>query len=149
MQFCLGDGSPSLKMFDSFDSLFWESSRFSCSQAHRHAGNVGSQQQTCLLLHFPSILSVFRTGRTVLLTLRNIRTCCEYGAKHIWVVCRKRNLTCPRVVSWFINQARMPGSCFCFVICFLSRKNHGITSANLSNLSWYNYLVPSQEAAMQ
>jgi hypothetical protein len=35
------------------------------------------------------------------------------------------------------------------VICFLSRKNHGITSANLSNLSWYNYLVPSQEAAMQ
>ena len=107
MQFCLGDGSPSLKMFDSFDSLFWESSRFSCSQAHRHAGNVGSQQQTCLLLHFPSILSVFRTGRTVLLTLRNIRTCCEYGAKHIWVVCRKRNLTCPRVVSWFINQARI------------------------------------------
>ena len=107
MQFCLGDGSPSLKMFDSFDSLFWESSRFSCSQAHRHAGNVGSQQQTCLLLHFPSILSVFRTGRTVLLTLRNIRTCCEYGAKHIWVVCRKQNLTCPRVVSWFINQARI------------------------------------------
>ena len=107
MQFCLGDGSPSLKMFDSFDSLFWESSRFSCSQAHRHAGTVGSQQQTCLLLHFPSILSVFRTGRTVLLTLRNIRTCCEYGAKHIWVVCRKRNLTCPRVVSWFINQARI------------------------------------------
>lgn len=38
-------------------------------------------------------------------TMENIRTCCEYRAKHIWVVCRKRNLTCPRVVSWFINQA--------------------------------------------
>ena len=40
-----------------------------------------------------------------LLWLRNIRTCCEYGALHMYVVCRKRNLTCPRVVSWFINQA--------------------------------------------
>ena len=37
--------------------------------------------------------------------VRNIRTCCEYGCKQIYVVCRKRNLTCPRVVSWFINQA--------------------------------------------
>ena len=43
----------------------------------------------------------------LLRTLRNIRTCCEYRAKHIWVVCRKRNLTCPRVVSWFIDQARI------------------------------------------
>lgn len=41
-------------------------------------------------------------------TMENIRTCCEYGAKKIYVVCRKRNMTCPRVVSWFINQADPP-----------------------------------------
>eukprot|EP00913_Durusdinium_trenchii_P025046 g23510.t1 len=41
-------------------------------------------------------------------TMENIRTCCEYGMKHIYLVCRKRNLTCPRVVSWFINQASPP-----------------------------------------
>lgn len=40
--------------------------------------------------------------------MENIRTCCEYGMKHIYLVCRKRNLTCPRVVSWFINQASPP-----------------------------------------
>jgi len=38
-------------------------------------------------------------------TMENIRTCLEYGVKHIYLLCRKRNLTCPRVVSWFINQA--------------------------------------------
>ena len=26
----------------------------------------------------------------------------------MYVVCRKRNLTCPRVVSWFINQVGCP-----------------------------------------
>ncbi|CAE7892788.1 unnamed protein product, partial [Symbiodinium microadriaticum] len=38
-------------------------------------------------------------------TMENIRTCCEYGAMQMYVVCRKRNLTCPRAVSWFINQS--------------------------------------------
>lgn len=41
-------------------------------------------------------------------TMENIRTCCEYGCKHLYVVCRRRNMTCPRVVSWFINQADPP-----------------------------------------
>lgn len=35
----------------------------------------------------------------------NVRTCCEFGAKKIYMVCRRRNLACPRMVSWFINQA--------------------------------------------
>ncbi|CAJ1393645.1 unnamed protein product [Effrenium voratum] len=54
------------------------------------------------------------TGKRVIIhghgafTMENIRTCCEYGAMHIDLVCRKRNLTCPRVVSWFINQASPP-----------------------------------------
>jgi len=41
-------------------------------------------------------------------TMENIRTCLEYGVKHIYVVCRKMNLTCPRMVSWFINQSNPP-----------------------------------------
>lgn len=41
-------------------------------------------------------------------TMENIRTCLEHGVKHIYVLCRKRNLTCPRIVSWFINQSDPP-----------------------------------------
>lgn len=41
-------------------------------------------------------------------TMENIRTCLEYGSKHITVLCRKMNLTCPRPVSWFVNQADPP-----------------------------------------
>lgn len=41
-------------------------------------------------------------------TMENVRSCFEHHSKKVYVVCRKRNLTCPRVVSWFINQAN-PG----------------------------------------
>uniref|UniRef100_A0A7S2QF90 Uncharacterized protein n=1 Tax=Zooxanthella nutricula TaxID=1333877 RepID=A0A7S2QF90_9DINO len=41
-------------------------------------------------------------------TMENIRTCLEESAKHIYVLCRKMNLTCPRPVSWLINQANPP-----------------------------------------
>lgn len=41
-------------------------------------------------------------------TMENIRTCLENRAKHIYVLCRKVNLTCPRPVSWFVNQANPP-----------------------------------------
>lgn len=37
--------------------------------------------------------------------VENIRTCCEYSCKKIWLICRRKNLSCPRVTSWFINQA--------------------------------------------
>lgn len=43
-------------------------------------------------------------------TMENIRTCLEWGVKHIYLLCRKRNLTCPRLLSWFINQAHPPVS---------------------------------------
>merc|ERR1712032_1791821 len=42
--------------------------------------------------------------------MENIRTCLENSAKHIYVLCRKMNLTCPRPVSWFINQSNPPTS---------------------------------------
>lgn len=38
-------------------------------------------------------------------TMENIRTCLEESCKHIYVLCRKINLTCPRIASWFVNQA--------------------------------------------
>mmetsp|Transcript_24640 Transcript_24640/g.56883 ORF Transcript_24640/g.56883 Transcript_24640/m.56883 type:complete len:678 (-) Transcript_24640:33-2066(-) len=53
-------------------------------------------------------------GKTVVIhghgafTMENIRTCLEYGSKKMYVLCRKMNLTCPRAVSWFINQSNPP-----------------------------------------
>eukprot|EP00403_Amphidinium_massartii_P018957 CAMPEP_0178430036 /NCGR_PEP_ID=MMETSP0689_2-20121128/31111_1 /TAXON_ID=160604 /ORGANISM="Amphidinium massartii, Strain CS-259" /LENGTH=570 /DNA_ID=CAMNT_0020051877 /DNA_START=332 /DNA_END=2041 /DNA_ORIENTATION=- len=53
-------------------------------------------------------------GKTVVIhghgafTMENIRTCLEFASKKIYVLCRKMNLTCPRPVSWFINQANPP-----------------------------------------
>ncbi|CAJ1360802.1 unnamed protein product [Effrenium voratum] len=46
--------------------------------------------------------------------VENIRTCCEYSAKKIYMVCRRRNLACPRVCSWLANQSDppIPGSLF-------------------------------------
>jgi hypothetical protein len=41
-------------------------------------------------------------------TMENIRTCLEHSVKKIWLLCRKRNLICPRPVSWFINQSNPP-----------------------------------------
>ncbi|CAK0868368.1 unnamed protein product, partial [Prorocentrum cordatum] len=38
--------------------------------------------------------------------LENIRTCLEYNARKIYLVCRKKNLAMPRVTSWLINQSQ-------------------------------------------
>mmetsp|Transcript_21045 Transcript_21045/g.44885 ORF Transcript_21045/g.44885 Transcript_21045/m.44885 type:complete len:642 (+) Transcript_21045:55-1980(+) len=35
--------------------------------------------------------------------VENIRTCCEHGVKKVWLVCRRKNLCCPRYCSWLIN----------------------------------------------
>mmetsp|Transcript_136360 Transcript_136360/g.303954 ORF Transcript_136360/g.303954 Transcript_136360/m.303954 type:complete len:656 (-) Transcript_136360:45-2012(-) len=39
--------------------------------------------------------------------VENVRTCCEYNAFRIYMVCRRKNLACPRVCSWLINQTGM------------------------------------------
>jgi hypothetical protein len=41
-------------------------------------------------------------------TMENIRTCLENCCKKIYLLCRKLNLTCPRPISWFINQSNPP-----------------------------------------
>jgi len=40
--------------------------------------------------------------------VENIRTCCEFGVHQIYLVCRRRNLACPRVVSWMANRTFAP-----------------------------------------
>jgi len=40
--------------------------------------------------------------------VENIRTCCEFGTGQIYLVCRRRNLACPRVASWMANRTFNP-----------------------------------------
>jgi len=40
--------------------------------------------------------------------VENIRTCCEFGVHQIYLICRRRNLACPRVCSWMANRSFMP-----------------------------------------
>lgn len=53
-------------------------------------------------------------GKTVMIAghgafgVENIRTCCEFSTKKIYLVCRRKNLACPRVCSWLANQSNPP-----------------------------------------
>ncbi|CAE7545732.1 unnamed protein product [Symbiodinium natans] len=40
--------------------------------------------------------------------VENLRTCLEYSCRQAYMICRRKNLACPRVVSWFINQSVNP-----------------------------------------
>jgi len=40
--------------------------------------------------------------------VENIRTCIEFGVKQIYLVCRRTNLACPRVISWMANRSLNP-----------------------------------------
>lgn len=37
--------------------------------------------------------------------VENVRTCLEHGASKVWLICRRKNLAMPRMLSWFINQS--------------------------------------------
>jgi len=60
--------------------------------------------------------SVAVTGKDIMIAghgafgVENIRTCCEFSSKKIYMVCRRKNLACPRVCSWFANQSDPPVS---------------------------------------
>eukprot|EP00406_Dinophysis_acuminata_P001195 CAMPEP_0179212188 /NCGR_PEP_ID=MMETSP0797-20121207/962_1 /TAXON_ID=47934 /ORGANISM="Dinophysis acuminata, Strain DAEP01" /LENGTH=587 /DNA_ID=CAMNT_0020917763 /DNA_START=1 /DNA_END=1761 /DNA_ORIENTATION=- len=43
-------------------------------------------------------------------SIENTRTCLEHDALKCFLVCRRKNLVMPRVVSWFINQSIFPPS---------------------------------------
>eukprot|EP00930_Biecheleria_cincta_P027840 TRINITY_DN19479_c0_g1_i1.p1 TRINITY_DN19479_c0_g1~~TRINITY_DN19479_c0_g1_i1.p1 ORF type:complete len:633 (+),score=118.38 TRINITY_DN19479_c0_g1_i1:39-1901(+) len=40
--------------------------------------------------------------------VENIRTSCEYQAKKIYLLCRRKNLAMPRLISWEINSSVYP-----------------------------------------
>lgn len=40
--------------------------------------------------------------------VENIRTCCEFDVNQIYLVCRRTNLSCPRVASWMANRSLSP-----------------------------------------
>mmetsp|Transcript_131317 Transcript_131317/g.366065 ORF Transcript_131317/g.366065 Transcript_131317/m.366065 type:complete len:705 (-) Transcript_131317:57-2171(-) len=40
--------------------------------------------------------------------VENIRTCCEFDVAQIYLVCRRKNLSCPRVASWMSNRSLNP-----------------------------------------
>ncbi|CAJ1380896.1 unnamed protein product [Effrenium voratum] len=40
--------------------------------------------------------------------VENIRTCCEHRSGKIYLVCRRKNLCMPRMVSWWINGSVFP-----------------------------------------
>mmetsp|Transcript_37899 Transcript_37899/g.88013 ORF Transcript_37899/g.88013 Transcript_37899/m.88013 type:complete len:318 (-) Transcript_37899:116-1069(-) len=39
--------------------------------------------------------------------IENVRTLMEHDAAKIWIVCRKRNLTAPKMVSWLMSQTAL------------------------------------------
>jgi len=40
--------------------------------------------------------------------VENVRTCLEHGARQVWLICRRKNISMPRVISWFCNQSLYP-----------------------------------------
>merc|ERR550534_3158579 len=47
--------------------------------------------------------------------VENVRTCLEYSAGQMYLVCRRKNLSCPRFVSWLANQSYTPVSAVLFL----------------------------------
>jgi len=40
--------------------------------------------------------------------VENVRTCLEHGASKTWMICRRKNIAMPRVISWWCNQSVFP-----------------------------------------
>jgi hypothetical protein len=47
--------------------------------------------------------------------VENVRTCCEFGCAKAYMVCRRKNIACPRVVSWMANRSLNPLTCVEFL----------------------------------
>eukprot|EP00418_Pyrodinium_bahamense_P006448 CAMPEP_0179022942 /NCGR_PEP_ID=MMETSP0796-20121207/6674_1 /TAXON_ID=73915 /ORGANISM="Pyrodinium bahamense, Strain pbaha01" /LENGTH=567 /DNA_ID=CAMNT_0020718837 /DNA_START=114 /DNA_END=1817 /DNA_ORIENTATION=+ len=47
--------------------------------------------------------------------VENVRTCCEYGANKCFIVCRRKNIACPRACSWMANRSLNPLTCVSFL----------------------------------
>jgi hypothetical protein len=47
--------------------------------------------------------------------VENVRTCCEFGAYKAYMICRRKNIACPRVISWMANRSFVPLTCVEFL----------------------------------
>lgn len=47
--------------------------------------------------------------------VENVRTCMEFNCQKMYLVCRRKNLACPRFVSWLSNQSGQPVSAALFL----------------------------------
>merc|ERR1712107_926610 len=72
--------------------------------------------------------------------VENVRKCCEYGARRIFMVCRRKNLACPRVSSWLANQSEPPITASLFLRSM--EPMYGLTLWDL----WTYYSVQCNEA---
>mmetsp|Transcript_12349 Transcript_12349/g.28995 ORF Transcript_12349/g.28995 Transcript_12349/m.28995 type:complete len:733 (+) Transcript_12349:83-2281(+) len=47
--------------------------------------------------------------------VENVRTCCEFDCNKVFLVCRRKNISCPRAVSWLCNRTLNPPTCAVFL----------------------------------
>lgn len=72
--------------------------------------------------------------------VENVRTCCEYACRKVYMVCRRTNLACSRVVSWLVNQSSQPIPAWMFLKA--SEAQYKLTSLD----PWSYYSVNSNAA---
>eukprot|EP00931_Biecheleriopsis_adriatica_P055601 TRINITY_DN32917_c0_g1_i1.p1 TRINITY_DN32917_c0_g1~~TRINITY_DN32917_c0_g1_i1.p1 ORF type:complete len:611 (+),score=117.63 TRINITY_DN32917_c0_g1_i1:184-2016(+) len=72
--------------------------------------------------------------------VENIRTCCEHRADKIYLVCRRKNLCMPRMVSWWIN-----GSVFAVQAGDILREMEDVYNW-VGDDPWSYYAVTSNQA---
>mmetsp|Transcript_29566 Transcript_29566/g.68766 ORF Transcript_29566/g.68766 Transcript_29566/m.68766 type:complete len:629 (+) Transcript_29566:38-1924(+) len=72
--------------------------------------------------------------------VENVRTCVEHNVKKIYMICRRKTLAMPRVVSWLINQSQQ------FVSAALTMEAMTPMYSLIGVDHWQYYAVYSNEA---
>jgi len=72
--------------------------------------------------------------------VENVRTCVEFAAKKIWLICRRKTLAMPRIVSWLINQSEQ------FISAALTMEAMSPMYELIGMDQWQYYCVYANEA---
>jgi len=73
-------------------------------------------------------------------TVENVRTCVEFAASKIFMICRRKSLAMPRIVSWLINQSHQ------FISAALTLEAMSPMYDLIGVSQWHYYSVYSNEA---